>query len=70
MLIKFAVIALLLVIIASLGSSLYFLAHDDHDSTRAVKALSWRIGLSIGAFALLMVGALTGLVESNAVPVG
>ncbi len=70
MLVKLAVIALLLVIIGSLGSSLYFIMNDKDDSTRGVKALSWRIGLSVGAFLLLMVGAFTGVIESNAVVVG
>jgi len=69
MLIKLAVIALLLVIVGSLASGLYYIMHDDRDSTRAVKALSWRIGLSVAAFILLMIGAFTGLIESNAVVV-
>ncbi|MFW6021656.1 MAG: DUF2909 domain-containing protein, partial [Guyparkeria sp.] len=40
------------------------------DSTRTVRALSWRIGLSVAAFGLLMLGAFTGVIESNAVAVG
>lgn len=70
MLIKFAVVALLLVIIGSLGSGLYFIMNDGTDSTRGVKALSWRIGLSVGAFLLLMIGAFTGVIEPNSVVVG
>jgi len=70
MLIKIGVVALLLVIIGSLASGLYFIMQDDRDSKRSVRALSWRIGLSVAAFALLMIGALTGVIESNAVAVG
>lgn len=70
MLIKIGVVALLLVIVGSLGSGLYFMMNDSADSTRMVKALSWRIGLSVAAFLLLMLGAFTGIIESNATQVG
>lgn len=70
MLVKIGVVLLLLTIIGSLASGLYFILNDSRDSTRAVRALSWRIGLSVAAFILLMIGALTGVIESNAVVVG
>lgn len=70
MMIKIAVVALLLIIIGSLGSGLYFMMHDSADSTRTVKALTWRIGLSVAAFMLLLLGGLAGVIESNATAVG
>ena len=62
---KLVVAALLLVIVASLGSGLYFVMRDDSGSTRAVKALSWRIGLSVAAFAFMMLAAWLGWIEPN-----
>lgn len=59
--------ALLLVIVGSLGSGLYFVLRDGAGSNRAVKALTWRIGFSVAAFLLLMVAAWAGWIEPNAV---
>lgn len=67
MLAKLVVIALLFVIIGSLGSGLYFVLHDDSGSNRAVKALSWRIGLSVAAFLFLLLAGWLGWIEPNAV---
>ena len=62
---KLVVVALLLVIVGSLASGLYFVLHDDSGSNRAVKALSWRIGLSVAAFAFLLIAAWAGWIEPN-----
>jgi hypothetical protein len=62
---KLVVVSLLLVIIGSLGSGLYFVMRDDSGSNRAVKALSWRIGLSILAFVFLLVAGWAGWIEPN-----
>lgn len=70
MFIKVAVVALLMVILGSLASAFFSMVADGPESTRTVRALSWRIGLSVAAFLLLMVGVMTGLVESNAIRVG
>lgn len=51
---KIVVILLLLAVIGSLFSGLYFVGKDKGGSTRAVKALTLRIALSVGVFALLM----------------
>lgn len=48
------VIAVLVLIIASLASALFFVFHDRSGSTRAVKALAVRVGLSVGLFLFLM----------------
>lgn len=70
MLAKLVVIALLFVIIGSLASGLYFVLRDDPGSDRAVKALSWRIGLSIAAFVFLLIAGWAGWIEPNAVRSG
>jgi len=66
---KIFVIALMLIILGSLGSGFYFLLHDGPGSTRIVKALSWRIGLSVAAFLLLLIAGWAGWIEPNAVQV-
>ena len=56
------VIVALLVIVLSLASALVYLIKDKGNSNRTVKALTWRIGLSLGLFLLLMIGSYTGLI--------
>lgn len=65
MAVKIVVVILFLVILASLGSGLLFMLRDDADSNRAVKALTWRISLSVAAFLLLLLGAWMGWIEPN-----
>lgn len=67
---QFIVIALLLLILGSLASGLVFLVRDGHESTRTVSALTWRIGLSIACFLLLLLGMLLGFVQPHGVGVG
>lgn len=59
---RILVIAIFAVILASLASALYYLIKDQGSRNRTVKALTWRIGLSLLLFLLLMVGAYTGLI--------
>jgi hypothetical protein len=56
------VIAALLLIVFSLASALVYLVKDKGGSNRTVKALTWRIALSLGLFLLLMLGGYTGLI--------
>ena len=57
---RYVVIALLLLIVASLGSAVVFMLRDRDGSTRMVKALAIRVGLSVGLFVLLMIGHYFG----------
>lgn len=66
MVIKIVAVILFLVILASLASGLIFMLRDDAGSNRAVKALTWRISLSVAAFLLLLLGAWLGWIEPNA----
>jgi hypothetical protein len=50
------------VILGSLASALYYLIRDKGHSDRTVRALTWRIGLSITLFVLLMAGYYTGII--------
>lgn len=57
---KAIVLLLLLAVVASLFSGLYFVGSDKGKTNRAVIALSVRIGLSIGVFGLLMAAQYFG----------
>lgn len=58
---RYVVIAVLLMIMASLGSAIFFMMRDRAGSKRMVKALAIRVGLSVALFAFLMAGYYFGL---------
>ncbi len=62
MLIKIAIVMFLIIILGSLFSALFFLVKDKGSSDRTVKALTFRIGLSITLFILLVIGGYFGLI--------
>ncbi|MFN9389312.1 MAG: twin transmembrane helix small protein [Betaproteobacteria bacterium] len=51
---KIVIILFLLIILASLGSALFFLMRDKGGTDRTVRALTWRVGLSLALFLLLL----------------
>jgi cytochrome c biogenesis factor len=59
---KLLVIALLVSIVAALFSGLFFLHRDRGARSRTARALTLRVGLSIGLFLLLLVSFRFGLV--------
>lgn len=65
LIIKAIIILLFGFIIFSLGSALYFLVHDKNNSDRIVKALTWRIGLSLLLFAILIFSFAMGWVTPH-----
>ncbi|HSW68784.1 MAG TPA: twin transmembrane helix small protein [Gammaproteobacteria bacterium] len=69
MLVKIIIVLFLIVIVYSLGSALYYLAHErnEADADRVVKALTWRIGLSLLLFVLLFVAYAMGWVNPHGV---
>lgn len=63
MLIKFVIVLVLLIIIGSLFSALFFLMKNKGaDDARTVKALTLRIGLSIILFIALVIAGYFGLI--------
>ena len=60
---RYVVIAALLLIVASLGSALFFMVTDRSGSKRAVKALAVRVGLSVALFLFLMAGFYFGIIS-------
>jgi len=59
------IVLILLIIIASLGSALLYLVKDQSRSPRTVKALTFRIGLSIALFLFLMLGYQLGILHPH-----
>ena len=62
---KIVIIILLLAVVASLFSGLFFIYKDKGQSDRAVKALTVRIVLSIVVFLLLMGGYYFGFIPGQ-----
>jgi FtsH-binding integral membrane protein len=62
---KYVVILMLLLILASLGSGLFFLLRDQGGSSRTVKALTLRVALSVGLFVLLLLAYAAGLIKPH-----
>lgn len=61
---KLVVIVLLLAIVASLGSSLFYLAKDDQNSPRVLKALKIRVALSALLIGFLIVSYYMGWISN------
>jgi hypothetical protein len=64
---KFVVVIMLLAIVASLGSGLFFLVNDKGQTNRTVKALTVRIALSLGLFILLMIAYALGFITPHGI---
>ncbi len=62
---KIFIVAFLVVIVASMGSALFFLMRDKGGTDRTVKALTVRVGLSIVLFLMLMGGYWFGLIPGR-----
>jgi hypothetical protein len=62
MLLKIAIVLMLLLIVASLFSALFYLVKDKGTGERTAKALTIRITLSLTLFLLLMLGYFTGVI--------
>jgi hypothetical protein len=64
-LVRIVVIVGLLLIVASLGTALYYLYHDRGGSTRMVKALAIRVALSASLIAFLLLSYHFGWIGEN-----
>lgn len=62
---RYVVLIFVILILASLGSALYYLFKDKGGSDRTVKALTYRVGLSITLFIMLMLGYYLGLIPER-----
>src|SRR5690606_7970521 len=65
---RLIVIAVLVTIVAFLGSALMQLARQGGDSQKMLRALTWRIALSVGLFLTLLLLWRLGLISPHAGP--
>jgi hypothetical protein len=68
MIFKTIIIALLLIVIFSLGQALRFMIKQDDNndnSGKVLKSLTWRIGLSVFIFILLLIGQAVGWIHPH-----
>jgi hypothetical protein len=63
--VKIVVLSFIFLILASLGSALYFMIKDKGTSSRTARALTWRVVFSITLFALLMLGFHFGVIPAK-----
>jgi uncharacterized RDD family membrane protein YckC len=62
---RYVVIAMLIAIVVSLGSAFWAMLRPGKDPKRMVRALSFRVGLSVTLFLLLMAGYYFGLIPGR-----
>lgn len=62
---RYVVIAIFVLIVASLASAAVFMFRDRSASKRMVKALALRVGLSIALFVFLMAAYYLGLIKER-----
>ena len=65
MLIKIIVVILFLFILGSLASALFHLLTSRESNPKTVKALTYRIGLSVLAFIVLIMSASLGWIQPH-----
>jgi len=62
---RYFVIGMLVLIVLSLGSALFYLVRDRGQSMRTVKALAVRVALSITLFLILIAGYYFGFITDK-----
>ena len=67
MLTKLLVVAIFIGVLVSLGSGLFYLVKDKGRSDRTVKALTIRVGASIGLLCLLVLLWWLGLIQPHGI---
>jgi hypothetical protein len=68
---KYLVVAMLVVILISLAKALFHMTSaKPQDGAKMVKALAWRIGLSVALFVLLIVAYYSGWIDPHRVVPG
>ncbi|WP_434031649.1 twin transmembrane helix small protein [[Pseudomonas] boreopolis] len=61
------IVAFLIAIVWNLGAGLYYLLNDRGQTKRTVRALTWRIGLSVALILLVVLGIYTGLIKPHGI---
>jgi Protein of unknown function (DUF2909) len=65
MIVRILIVAVLIGIVASLGSALFQLSRKSGDSRRLARDLTIRVGLSVALFLLLMIAWYLGLIAPH-----
>jgi hypothetical protein len=61
------IVGIFIVIVVNLGRGLYFMMSDKGTTNRTVKALTWRIGLSVFLILLIIAGIATGIIKPHGI---
>jgi branched-subunit amino acid transport protein AzlD len=64
---KIIIVILLIAIIVSLARALYYLIKKPESSAEMVKALTWRISLSIALFCLVLLAFALGWIQPHGI---
>ena len=67
---KIVIVLAFIGIVGSLASALFFMMRDKGGTRNTVRALSVRVGLSIGLFAFVLLSWHMGWIEAKGIPVG
>ena len=67
---KWIIPVVLLMIVISLGSALYYMMKDRGNSSRMVRSLMLRIGLSVALFLGILLAHYFGLIQATGIKVG
>ena len=62
---RLIVVAVLIGIIASMASAAFQLAGGKGDSGKMLKALTWRIGMSVALFVVLLLAWKAGIIKPH-----
>ncbi len=65
MLVKAFILAMLAAILFALGSAVFAMLGPRRGHDRMARALTWRIGLSVALFVLLLAGFASGVLEPH-----
>jgi len=64
---KIIIILLFLAVLGSLASAMVFLVKDKGETNRTAKALTYRIGISVFIFVLLILAYFAGYIEPHGI---
>ncbi len=61
------IVGVFILIVYNLGRGLFFMMSDKGTTNRTVKALTWRIGLSVFLILLIIAGIATGIIKPHGI---
>jgi len=67
MLIKFIIVVLFILVVGSLISAMFHLLTSTENNNKTLRALKFRIGLSVLAFVILIVSVMLGWIQPHGI---